>query len=338
MPRGHSGGLRPHRDGDLGDDQHDDGRQSSRLGKQERPDPPDLTARHPSGETQCRPPPTGVRPCGTQPQHGQGRAQYGVSQRDDAQVAFPERPGYAGGENERPRDLDQHHQPVGDVVRVVGRGEPREVHPRPPDGEEHQSEAQQAGDVLPVDHRCAQARGRLRHRYDDAQVEEEFQRGGGPVRFAGVTTRHAAPGSPPPSPGLAHAPGREGAQCGAPGSASTARWKARRSVRYDRYDVSAPRGTGGVTFASTPPPWEDAGPAPASGFPAQVVSLATHTQYGDSPPTTSVPICAAHVPAPGGPPGTHPPPRATPRTTTSARSLTLMPLLAARRLTPSARG
>ena len=45
---------------------------------------------------------------------------------------------------ERAGDLDEHRQPVRHVVAVVGGGEPGEVHPRPPDGEEHHQVADEA--------------------------------------------------------------------------------------------------------------------------------------------------------------------------------------------------
>ena len=56
-------------------------------------------------------------------------------------VTVPKSPsrtrGDAGGEDQHAGDLHERGQPVRDVVGVVRRGEPGEVHPRPPDGEEH---------------------------------------------------------------------------------------------------------------------------------------------------------------------------------------------------------
>ena len=46
--------------------------------------------------------------------------------------------GHAGREDQHAGDLHEHEQPVHDVVVVVRRREPGEVHPRPPDGEEHE--------------------------------------------------------------------------------------------------------------------------------------------------------------------------------------------------------
>ena len=52
--------------------------------------------------------------------------------------------GNAGRDDEHAGDLDERQQPVLDVVGVVGRGEPGEVHPRPPDREEDDQVVEEA--------------------------------------------------------------------------------------------------------------------------------------------------------------------------------------------------
>ena len=76
--------------------------------------------------------------CRPQPLAGEADAHHGVAEGDEGEVVVREEPGYAGGEDQHAGDLHEDSEPVGDVVGVVGGREPREVHPRPPDGEEHQ--------------------------------------------------------------------------------------------------------------------------------------------------------------------------------------------------------
>ena len=67
-----------------------------------------------------------------------------VADRDRPVVAVVERGRHAGGEHEHAGHLDQGQQPERDVVGVERRREPRVVHPRPPDREEHLQERARA--------------------------------------------------------------------------------------------------------------------------------------------------------------------------------------------------
>ena len=49
-----------------------------------------------------------------------------------------------GGQDQHTDDLHEGEKPVSRVIGVVGRGEPGEVHPGPPDGEEHRDVADEA--------------------------------------------------------------------------------------------------------------------------------------------------------------------------------------------------
>ena len=97
----------------------------------------------------------------------------------------------AAGHDQRPGDLDEHRQAVGDVVGVVGRGEPREVHPRPPDGEEHHQVAFEAFQRVSRAHRVVEGVAGLGDRYDEHQVEEQFERRRIAVRLVRRAGRHA---------------------------------------------------------------------------------------------------------------------------------------------------
>ncbi len=97
----------------------------------------------------------------------------------------------AAGHDQRPGDLDEHGQAVGDVVGVVGRGEPGEVHPRPPDGEEHHQVAFQAFQRVASAHRMVEPLAGLGDGHDEHQVEEQFERRRIAVRLVRRAGRHA---------------------------------------------------------------------------------------------------------------------------------------------------
>ena len=66
--------------------------------------------------------------------------------------------GHGGGVDEGAGDLDERQQAVRDVVGVVRRGEPREVHPRPPDAEEAPSGSRRCRGDVPLDELVVQRR------------------------------------------------------------------------------------------------------------------------------------------------------------------------------------
>ena len=108
-----------------------------------------------------------------------------------ARKSRPSRPrGDAGRQHQHARDLHQHQQAVGHVVGVVGGGEPGEVHPRPPDREEHDREAEDGRPRMALHDAVVQPVGRLRDRDHEAEVEQQLERSGDPVRLVGVARRH----------------------------------------------------------------------------------------------------------------------------------------------------
>ena len=149
----------------------------------------------------------GLPPClvvagGAQPQqHQSGMRRTTYPSVTTPKSVLEERPRDAGGEHEGTGDHRQHGDPVADVVGVVRRREPRDVHPRPPDGEEHHEVARQARGQVRLALRVVQLVGRRGDGDDEAEVEEQLERGGGAVRLGGVARHHG----PAPDQGRAHA-------------------------------------------------------------------------------------------------------------------------------------
>ena len=136
VPRGHPGPLGPDGHGQLGGGQDQEADPPGVLARQgEEGDPADLHHADAEGVAQARRPVGRVAAGRPEPLVDQGKAHHHVAEGHGAEVAV-ERPWHPGGQDQHPGDLDQRGQPVG-VVVVVGGGEPGEVHPRPPDGEEH---------------------------------------------------------------------------------------------------------------------------------------------------------------------------------------------------------
>ena len=92
---------------------------------------------------------------------------------------------------ERTGHLHEHHEPVRHVVAVVGGREPREVHPGPPDGEEHHQVAGESVCDVTLGDGVVQRRGGLGDRDDEHQVEEQLERRGRAMRLVGRSGGHA---------------------------------------------------------------------------------------------------------------------------------------------------
>jgi hypothetical protein len=92
----------------------------------------------------------------------------------DREVEPGQRPGYTRGEDQDAGHLHEYGHPIGDVLVVVGRCEPREVHPRPPDGEEDERVADQHVAHLPIGQALLEAVGGLSDGYDKGEVEEQL--------------------------------------------------------------------------------------------------------------------------------------------------------------------
>ena len=120
-----------------------------------------------------------------QPGHHEPEAHDHVAGDGHAEVLVLDRPGDARGQDQDAGHLHQREQPVGHVVGIVGRVEPREVHPRPPHGEEHRGEADDpVGDVA-GQQLVVQGRGGPADRHHEGQVEQQLERRGGPRSSAG---------------------------------------------------------------------------------------------------------------------------------------------------------
>ncbi len=92
-------------------------------------------------------------------------------------------------------------QAVEEVVDVVGRGEPGEVDPGPPDAEEDQEVADDGGVEVAGTQGGVELAGRLRDGDDEAEVEEKLERGGGPMLLVDVPRAHRQHAEPTPGHG-----------------------------------------------------------------------------------------------------------------------------------------
>ena len=132
----------------------------------------------------------GILARGAQPLGDERDPHDDVADDGDPIVGFVERRGHAGGDDEDARDLHERQQPVLDVVGVECRGEPREVHPRPPDRQEQDDVAQDAVADLPVDEIVVEGARHLRDGDDEAQVEQQLERSRAAMCLLGVAAGH----------------------------------------------------------------------------------------------------------------------------------------------------
>ena len=133
---------------------------------------------------------------GAQPEGDQRGPHHEVADEHDVEVAVLEGARHAGGEDQHADHLHEHEQPVDDVVVVVRRREPREVHPRPPDGEEHEHVADDRVSSVAVADVVVEQRRRPRDGDDEAEVVEQLERGRRPVLLRRVARPHrSAPGT-----------------------------------------------------------------------------------------------------------------------------------------------
>ena len=123
---------------------------------------------------------------GAQPQADHREPHDGVADDDGEGLAVVEEVRDARGEEEGAGHDDEGQHPEADVVVVVGRREPRVVHPRPPDGEPGERVPEQrpvVGRGEPV----VQLRGVARDGHDEDEVEEELEGGGRAAVLVRVT-------------------------------------------------------------------------------------------------------------------------------------------------------
>lgn len=109
---------------------------------------------------------------------------------DDEVVLLLECAPHPGREHQHPGDLHQRRHPVQHVVVVVRRGEPGEVHPRPPDGEEDHGVVEQPRPDPLVGERADQLHPGLPDRDHEAEVEEELQGRRDPVLLVAPASDH----------------------------------------------------------------------------------------------------------------------------------------------------
>ncbi len=192
VPGGAPAALRVHRHAQLGGDQQQDHRQPGPVRQEEQHHPADLDGGDAPGVAQRHHPLLALVARGDpQPLDDQGAAHHQIAEHAHGEVPL-EQLGDAGRQDQRPGDLHQGGDPVGDVVGVVGGGEPGEVHPGPPDGEEGEEVAADPRAPVALGQRVRQMAAGLGDGDHEAEVEEQLQRGGGPVCLV------PAPGQHPP--------------------------------------------------------------------------------------------------------------------------------------------
>ena len=120
-----------------------------------------------------------IRRRGSQPLRDHGQPHHDIAgNRGEVGRAVFEHRRHACRQDEGAGDLHEHREPVGHVVAVVRRREPREVHPRPPDREEHHQVADEALERVRLADRVVQPARRLGDGDDEDEIEEELERCG----------------------------------------------------------------------------------------------------------------------------------------------------------------
>ena len=192
MPRRlRSGTFRPRRHGELEHAEDYEGEIADlRPADQETDDPADLDERDADREPKSHGSTGRVLACGPQPLRDERDPHDDVADDHRREVLLVERGGNAGRDHEYPSYLDERQQAVLDIVGVVGRCEPGEVHPRPPDREEDDQVVDEAVPDLPDDQVVVQRRRCARDGHDEAQVEQELEGCRGSMRLGRVTPGH----------------------------------------------------------------------------------------------------------------------------------------------------
>ena len=133
----------------------------------------------------------GIRDRSSQPLRDHRHAHHDVAaDRGDVRGPCLEHRRHASRENQRAGHLHEHGEAVPHIIAVVGRSEPGEVHPGPPDGEEDHQVSEQGFDGVGVGNRVVQTAGRLSDRDDEDEVEEQLEGRRGAVRFVRRPRRH----------------------------------------------------------------------------------------------------------------------------------------------------
>ncbi|MGX1226101.1 hypothetical protein RKD42_007360 [Streptomyces ambofaciens] len=116
-----------------------------------------------------------------------------IADHDECEVTVLEHGGHTGCQDEHAGHLQQRQKPVRHIVGVVGRGEPGEVHPRPPDREEHR----RIGSQPRTDMAFGEGVMKLGHGLGDGdhegQIEQQLQRRRRPVSLPRIPPAHHPP-------------------------------------------------------------------------------------------------------------------------------------------------
>ncbi len=174
MPRGAAPTFRPSRNQQLSHHEDEEGGQQPVSGHQfgGAEQPPDLDQADPGGVAKRGTSASRMLPGGTQPLRDEADTHQEVAERDGQEVPIVEGGRHAGGKQKDTGHLHHGEQPVRDIVGVVRRREPGEVHPRPPDSEEDLKERQRNLPGVPLGDAMGELAGDAGNSDDEGEVEE----------------------------------------------------------------------------------------------------------------------------------------------------------------------
>jgi hypothetical protein len=189
MPRRPALALGPDRYRQVGEGEHDEGDDAPFRRHEEPQDPPDLHDRDADRVAPGRRAAFGMLGRRPDPLTDQADPHDRVAERHGAEVAAVERTRHACREHEHPAHLHDGQDAVEGVIGVVRRCEPGEVHPGPPDGEEHHEERADRLEV-PLGDGVRELEDESRDRDDEDQVEQQLERGRRPVVLVLIAAAH----------------------------------------------------------------------------------------------------------------------------------------------------
>jgi hypothetical protein len=176
----------------LGEDEQAEGRVEDPVAVEGQPaDPERLHDGDPDGVGQGGGAVRGVTAGDPQPQRHHRQPHHGIPGHHGHRLTVVEQVGHPGREKQRAAHDGEGEQPVDHVVAVVRGGEPGVVHPRPPDREEHQDEAED-GVVVGGGQPVVQLGRGAGDGHDEDEVEEQLERRGDAVRLLRVPRAHPA--------------------------------------------------------------------------------------------------------------------------------------------------
>jgi len=191
MPGRMAGLGGPHRNGQFQQHQHEEARQRPRGWQGQAGQPQQLQDPDTEGIAHRGAAPLRVLARGAQPHRHQADAHHRVADRQGREVALRDL-GHACGQDQHADHLHHRPQPVGGVVRVVGAGEPGEVHPGPPDGGEAGEVGEHPGPQMVLADGMVKLRSGRRDGDDKGQVKQQLERRGHTMRLVNVAAGHAA--------------------------------------------------------------------------------------------------------------------------------------------------